>query len=98
MRERRLAKVVVTQELLIELLKQDFVVPVTKTTKGIPPDAVFLYSYTDDRAAQSFFVFEHPSFDAVELGSEIPIIRVEFTRYYGMAAIQLLIESVEKDA
>lgn len=87
-----MAKVVITLELLFRLLTQDNIMTAARTTRGIPQDAVFLYSYTDDRRAETYLVFEHPSFAVIPPGSEIPTIRIEIMNYYGLEAIRLILE------
>jgi hypothetical protein len=93
MRSRRVAQVAITNSLLLQLLTQDNVITAVRTRKGVPSDAAFIYSYTDDKSGTSYMVFEHPGFDIVELGGYIPNLPVEFMRYHGTEAIKLLLES-----
>jgi hypothetical protein len=82
MRERRLVKVAITFELLFEWLTQDNeVTGPLKTTKGLPPNAVFVASFFDDRKMEAFLMFEHDSFPIVQYGGEIPYFNIEFTRF-----------------
>jgi hypothetical protein len=91
MNERRLARVAISHELLIEMMTQDNFVSAVQTTKGIPKDSVFVHSYTDDASAQTYFVFEHPSFDVVEMGCVIPTLRIEHTRSFGRSAAAMMV-------
>jgi hypothetical protein len=43
-----------------------------RMVNGVPPDAKLLNSCYDQRSMCMFFVFEHPSFDAVPEGAETP--------------------------
>lgn len=80
MRERRLARV----ELDFELLS-GFIIAGRKfegnliVTKGIPEDAVYINSYTDDRTMKTCFLFYHESFPEVPDGGVIPLIEIHWS-------------------
>ena len=81
MRERRLVKVAITFDLLFEWLTQgNEITGILKTTQGLPPDAVFIASWFDDRKMQAYLMFEHDSFSIVPYGGEIPYFDIVFTR------------------
>jgi hypothetical protein len=81
MRERRLAQVAITSELLFEMFTQGFEIELVRTTKGLPKDASFVSSYFDEKTMTALLTFEHDSFSLVSPGMVIPILSVEFTKY-----------------
>lgn len=81
MKERRLVRVAIYNEFLLEWLTQGHEITLVKTTRGLPPDATFISSQFDDRTLTAFLIFEHESFAPVLVGSEIPYFDIQFTRY-----------------
>ena len=78
-RQRRLARVVVSREWLVQLMREGLeFTGVRATTRGIPKDAVFSHAFTNNFRGDVSFVFAHESFDPVEMGEEIPEIEVIF--------------------
>ena len=83
MNERRIAKIAISYEFLIELMTEghEQIRPI-RVIKGIPEGAVFLHSYFDFERAIGYMVFEHTSFEPVEPGKTIPIIDVQFQTWF----------------
>lgn len=80
--DRRLVRVPISFPLLIELLTQgsrnmfsDRVGLAPICEQGLPADASFVGSYTDNATSCGYLVFHHSSFAPVALGAELP----EFT-------------------
>ena len=78
----RLARVRISQELWQDWMTEGYKSGGFKCDKGLPEGAEFLYFARDDRAnyGDLSMVFQHESFDNVELGNMIPEIDVWFTR------------------
>ena len=77
---RRLRAVAISFPLLRELMAEGYVCPAGVTcTKGIPADAVEVYSFTDMARGEGYLVFSHPSFDEVPEGELVPRMTVEHT-------------------
>ena len=85
--ERRVIAVPISNELLIQMMRQVYLVEHdTKTIAGVPVDALFVSSFTNHR--WGYLVFTHPDFDIVPLGADIPIKDVVFqTQDYPVEAI-----------
>jgi len=71
--ERRIARIVVTDENLIRMMFTNFEAKI-KTIQGLPEEAVFLTAVNDPAKSECWFFFYHPSFESVPLGKEIPEI------------------------
>jgi hypothetical protein len=72
MQNRRMVRVLVS----IQLLK-DFIVNGTRhlnisVDSGIPEDAQYIGSTTDERNLTAYLFFSHPSFDEIPEGQAIP--------------------------
>lgn len=73
--DRRLVKVQVANEYIIEMMRRSFVITRkgTRVIKGIPSDAEFIGCFPDPNNDYScFFVFRHPDFEVVPQGEEPP--------------------------
>ncbi len=77
-RQRRLARVVVSREWLVGLMKEGLKFAGVKVKVGVPEDAVFSHAFTNNFRGDVSFVFAHESFDPVAMGEEIPEITVVF--------------------
>lgn len=82
MNKRHLAMVEVSNHLIIEMLTQGYKSNGFECVNGIPSDAVYVHSFTDEQRACTYFVFSHDSFPIVGLGGIIPIIDVTLEEYY----------------
>jgi len=80
-----LMAVPVSFDFVIDMMRQGWSTrkgTTTSTTKGLPPDAVFVYSFTDQLYSTAYFVFYHPSFPEVMPGERLPIFTPEMRVEY----------------
>lgn len=70
----RIARVRVSSRFLLNIFTEGHEIH-AKVVSGLPEGAVFLYSIPTIDYIFIDFVFEHPSFDMVEMGQEIPRFR-----------------------
>ncbi len=63
--------------LLLEMVRVDFAIEHgVRTLEGVPADAAFLGSFTDPASDTAYLKFSHPSFEPVEPGVSLPVLRV----------------------
>lgn len=80
--KRRIARVIVSQALLIETLQQGWNTAgrVITCDKGLPEGAEFAGSTIDPTVLDVYLFFTHPSFPEVMEGAEIPALEVLYTQ------------------
>lgn len=72
-RKRRIVSVLMTPDLIIELMTAGYKSPgPIECVKGIPKDAEFVGTIFDERRNAVRFLFTHPSFKPIGLGEIIP--------------------------
>jgi len=79
--ERRLARIEIEAEQLFEWMQID-AEHRFKTVKGLPKGAVFIASFHDPARLTISFIFYHPAFQIINIGSEIPQIPWTVTDAY----------------
>lgn len=74
---RRLVKVELTGELIKDLITEGNIITGSlKCIRGIPEDAVFICSSFHDSNQVACLIFYHKSFAPVEVGSDIPTVKI----------------------
>lgn len=71
--ERRLARIELDTFQLIQMMQEGYKANF-ETIRGLPDGAVFIASYYNQETQITSFIFYHPSFQEVEIGSAIPAI------------------------
>jgi len=74
--ERRLVKVYIDQDYLIEFMTQGKEIS-RKVIEGIPADAILISSNFDHERFAAYFIFQHESFQKVYIGEEIPVMDIK---------------------
>ena len=81
----RLKRVSISQELLQEMLTKGWRAggpdQCVECTKGLPEDAEVVGSNYDHDRLIAYMLFEHGSFEDIQLGDVIPELLVEHTSY-----------------
>ena len=82
--ERHFAMVEISFELLFDLMKVGWNTrgKTLECIEGLPPDAVFVASYTNNYTGIASLLFSHPSFKEVKLGEKYPFIHVVHKSIY----------------
>lgn len=80
-KERRLAKIVVPNENLIQMMFTNYSARL-KTIQGLPEGAVFISAINDAETGDCWFIFYHPSFQEVPLKNVIPEIPWRLSNAY----------------
>ena len=75
--KRRIVRVGISFQLLVEMVKTDWVSRNgVRCIEGIPPDAEFISSYVSQVEDCAYLVFYHPIFAEVSEGDEIPRVHI----------------------
>jgi hypothetical protein len=74
--ERRLIKVYIDQDYLIQLMTTGANISAT-VIEGIPADATLITSNFDHERYAAYFIFQHESFPLVCIGCEIPVMNIK---------------------
>jgi hypothetical protein len=83
MHERRLARVAISFELLLDMMTEGYeVLGGVRVVKGVPKDAQFVFSQFDEDKLTAYLVFTHPDFAPIQPGQTIPDLPVNHWRYY----------------
>ncbi len=80
---RRLVRVAVSFDYLLEMMKQGFRVgvrDVVECVQGVPADAICVGSDCDAFQPTAYLIFRHPSFSPVESDQAIPELTILFKR------------------
>ena len=67
-------------EFLQEIITEGWSVDNVHCIKGLPEGAVFVRSFTDEPRAVAGLVFQHPSFEPVEIGDRIPVLDIVYEK------------------
>jgi hypothetical protein len=78
---RRLVAVPISFDLLDQMVRTDYVVTgQVECIEGIPPDATLVGSYTEEHSQTGYLVYSHPSFEPVEFGVSLTIMKPVFKK------------------
>ena len=98
MKERRLARVAISQEFLVEMLREGYEqIRPMRVVKGVPKDAQLITGYFDYSTMIGYIVFEHEEFEPVQPGSEIPIIDIHIKTWYDPEAEEIYKKVMAKE-
>lgn len=86
--KRRIARVIVSQLLLVETVQQGWSTAgrVITCDKGLPEGAEYVGSTIDPTRLDVYLFFTHPSFPEVNEGAEVPALEVAYTQKYGASS------------
>jgi hypothetical protein len=80
----KLGKVAITHELLKHFITEGYGITSVECTDGIPDDAEFVRSYSDDELGVVYLIYHHETFSDIPPGGKVPVIAVEYRRFYGI--------------
>ena len=92
----KLAKVEISDRFLRDLILQGYNVTGIEVTQGLPKDAEFVRSYHDEARGVAYLIYYHDSFVNVPPGGEIPILPIEYKRYYGWDMLEKAFEAARE--
>lgn len=78
MNNKRMVRVQISQELWVEMVRQDWTTGdrIITCTEGLPVDAIFAGSTFDPLDMSSYLFFTHPTFAEVLEGQPVPLFSV----------------------
>ena len=80
---RRLVAVPITFDLLIDMMREGYhLTHEVKCIRGIPADAIYHGSFTDEYKGLGYLIFAHESFEEVPYNQHIPEFVVEHQAIY----------------
>ena len=82
-RPRRLVRIGMSFPLLFDIMQKGWCTGgEVECIEGLPEGSEYMYSWTDDSTGVLYLVFQHPSFEMVELGEMIPEMRIVHKKTY----------------
>jgi len=82
-KSRRIVRVGMSFPLLLDIMGRGYRTGgEIECTEGLPPDSEYVSAYTDDRTGTLYMVFQHPSFESIEVGGLIPEVCIVHKKIY----------------